>query len=47
MLEQLTNIVYDTNYTDLVPKGGFVVMKDNEVPQVFSDHEKTDTPTTS
>ena len=29
MLEKLQNIVYDTNYTTIVPNGGFVVLPKN------------------
>lgn len=29
MLEKLQNIVYDTNYTTIVPNGGFVVLSKN------------------
>jgi hypothetical protein len=29
MLENLNNVVYDTNYTALIPNGGYVFVKEN------------------
>jgi len=39
MLEKLQNIVYDTNYTTIVPNGGFVVLPKN-TPQSSGEASK-------
>jgi hypothetical protein len=33
MIDQLTNVVYDTNYTDIIPQGGYVFVASQEKQQ--------------